>query len=52
MIDPERLRSFEERLEPSRFRESPGGARLLGQGEISAVFALADQPGIALVNMS
>ena len=51
MIDPERLRSFEEGLEPWRFQESPGGARLLGQGEISAVFALGDEPGVALKRM-
>lgn len=51
MIDPEGLRRFEVALEPWRFHDSAAGARLLGCGEISTVFALDDQPGIAYKRM-
>jgi hypothetical protein len=47
MIDAERIRRFEETLEPWHFRESPGAVRVLGYGEISTVFSLADD-GVAL----
>lgn len=42
MIDSQALREFEERLEPWRLEPSRAGARVLGYGEISTVFALGN----------
>jgi hypothetical protein len=50
VIDPGRLRSFEERLDPSDFAVT-GRGRLLGYGEISAVFTLEDAPEVAFKRM-
>jgi len=51
VIDLERLRSLEERLEPWNLDRSPDGLRLLGYGEISAVFALGDDDSVAYKRM-
>ncbi len=51
MIDLEALRSLEERLEPWNLERSPGGLRLLGYGEISAVLALPGDDDAAYKRM-
>lgn len=43
MIDSRALRDFESRLEPWRVGRREDGARVLGYGEISTVFALGDE---------
>jgi hypothetical protein len=55
MIDSRALREFEERLEPWRVgrsrRDGNVGARVLGYGEISTVFAIGDDARTAFKRM-
>lgn len=44
MSDAERLAAFEARLDPARADATPG-VRIVGCGEVSTVFALAELPG-------
>jgi hypothetical protein len=51
MIDPARLREFEERLEPWKIGETTPDVRILGYGEISTVFAVGGDDRIAYKRM-
>jgi len=51
VIDLAALRSFEERLEPWRAGRAGSDVRVLGYGEISTVFALGTDAGVAFKRM-
>ena len=51
MIDAQRLGAFERELEPWRLQADGDRVLVLGYGEISLVFALAEQPDVAYKRM-
>ncbi|NOY38632.1 MAG: hypothetical protein GXO83_13785 [Chlorobi bacterium] len=50
-INESLLQTFEENLNPRNMEKSPVKAEVLGYGEISSIFSLDEQPGIAFKRM-
>jgi hypothetical protein len=47
LVDENRLAQFEIGLDPQNLKDSPIPAAIIGYGEISAIFQIADEPDVA-----